>query len=54
MLKTILKVALAPVYVPYKACKKVGEAIDSLSEPMYWPDHLPQNDPPSDDNKRDD
>ncbi|MCG7852090.1 MAG: hypothetical protein MIO92_06175 [Methanosarcinaceae archaeon] len=41
ILKIAAKLALAPVYVPYKILEKIDESMDSLNEPLYFPDHLP-------------
>ena len=46
ILETAVKLTLAPVYVPYKILEKIDESVESLKKPLYFPDHLPQNEKP--------
>ncbi len=49
IIETAAKLALAPIYVPYKILEKIDESVDSLKKPFYFPDHLPQNERPDED-----
>jgi hypothetical protein len=46
IIETAVKFLLAPVRIPYKILEKIDESVESLKKPLYFPDHLPQNEKP--------